>query len=262
MMSRRGAFTLIELLVVIAIIAVLMGVLMPSLNRAREMGKRAVCMNNLKSLALTMHIYADSNDGKVPSGHTAGKGCWVDHTGLDHYLNPDHQELAIRRGSLYRYCGEDIDIYRCPTGKRGEMRTYSMPDSFGYDNPGVATFAGAKTSMMVRNLLDLKRPAERMLFIDEGFCTPTTWSIFYAQPQWWDPLPIRHGVGTTGSFGDGHSEYWKWRDQRTIDFGRAAADLENPDEASYWREVQHGNEDIEKLVRAIWGSVGWSGGGS
>jgi prepilin-type processing-associated H-X9-DG protein len=137
-----------------------------------------------------------------------------------------------------------------------------MPDSFAYNNKGVAEFAGATSSMLIRNLSDLKRPAERMVFIDEGFCTPTTWSIFYKQPQWWDPVPVRHGNGTTVSFGDGHSEYWKWRDQRTIDFGQAAAALENPDEASYWREVQQGNEDIEKLVRAIWGGVGFDGGGS
>ena len=45
-MHRRKAFTLIELLVVIAIIAVLMAVLMPALARAREQGKRAVCLNN------------------------------------------------------------------------------------------------------------------------------------------------------------------------------------------------------------------------
>ena len=49
---RLRAFTLIELLVVIAIIAVLMAVLMPALQRAREQGKRAVCLNNTKTLAL------------------------------------------------------------------------------------------------------------------------------------------------------------------------------------------------------------------
>jgi len=254
---RGRAFTLIELLVVIAVIAILMAILMPALNRAREQGKRIACMNNLKNLALVWNMYADSNDEKVPSGHTRGEDCWVDHTGLEHYLNPEHQELAIKRGLLYPYCGENIDIYRCPTGKRGEMRTYSMPDSFAYNNPGVIQHAGATVSMAIRKRTQLKRPGERMLFLDEGFCTPTTWSIFYAQPQWWDPVPIRHGAGTTLSFGDGHAEYWKWRDQRTIEFGLAANALENPDEASYWREVQPGNEDIEKLVRAVWGGIGW-----
>jgi len=51
-MKRYNGFTLIELLVVIAIIAVLMAILMPALNRAREQGKRAACLSNLKQLQL------------------------------------------------------------------------------------------------------------------------------------------------------------------------------------------------------------------
>ena len=58
-MRKKSAFTLIELLVVIAVIAVLMAVLMPPLNRAREQGKRAVCMSNLKQLMLAWVLYAD-----------------------------------------------------------------------------------------------------------------------------------------------------------------------------------------------------------
>ena len=96
-----------------------------------------------------------------------------------------------------------------------------------------------------------------MTFLDEGMASPATWSIFYDQPRWWDPVPIRHGMGTNVGFADSHVEYWKWKDPRTIDFGKRAYDLEIIDDASYWREVQEGNEDIERLVRAIWGNIGW-----
>jgi len=51
-MKRTNGFTLIELLVVIAIIAILMAILIPTLNRAREQGKRAVCLSNLKQMML------------------------------------------------------------------------------------------------------------------------------------------------------------------------------------------------------------------
>jgi len=57
-MMKRQAFTLIELLVVIAVIAVLMAILMPALNLARDQGRKMACANNLHSLALANHLYA------------------------------------------------------------------------------------------------------------------------------------------------------------------------------------------------------------
>ena len=65
---QQKGFTLVELLVVIAVIAVLMSILMPALNRAREQGKRAMCLGNLKSLQLGWLMYADENEGKIVSG--------------------------------------------------------------------------------------------------------------------------------------------------------------------------------------------------
>ena len=81
-MRTRKAFTLIELLVVIAIIAILMAVLMPALNRAREGGKRAACLSNLKQLALAWNMYADENDDRLVNGATGFSNAnqsWGDH---------------------------------------------------------------------------------------------------------------------------------------------------------------------------------------
>jgi len=76
MKHPKKGFTLIELLVVIAIIAVLMAILLPSLKRAREQTRRTVCGNQVRQQSMSLLMYAQQNDGKMPLA-TFGGGEWL-----------------------------------------------------------------------------------------------------------------------------------------------------------------------------------------
>ena len=73
---RKEKFTLIELLVVVAIIGILASLLLPSMSKARESGKRAVCKSNLHQIGVAIHNYADANNDKIPDNYGNSGAHW------------------------------------------------------------------------------------------------------------------------------------------------------------------------------------------
>ena len=253
-MRRTRAFTLIELLVVIAIIAILMAVLMPALGRAREQGKRAACENNHKQLMLSWSLYADANGDKIVCGDAGeygqrpGEKYWV----LRDYsvtLTRKQKEDAIKAGALWPYT-QTLKIYHCATGRESakEVRMYTIFDAMNCQEwIGTATDREGM-GPLVKRRSTVKRAYERAVFMDDGGASPAHmggWTGYARAPRWWDPPPIRHGMGTTLSFVDHHVEFWKWDDPRTIQQGRLG---------TAGSSAQAGNKDIYRMAVASWGS--------
>jgi len=255
-MCRRKGFTLIELLVVIAVIAILMAILMPALQRAREQGERAACLSNLKQLQLAWIMYADDNDDKLVSSEAGGSYrnqfgdpwvgvTWASGWGQGEQLSEEDQIDGIQNGVLYRYV-EEIDLYKCPAGYRGELMTYAMMiSSNGRSIDGSPQF---------KRRLQVPQAAQRLMFVDEGLSSPDAYSTRYNMAAWWDQPSTRHGDGTNFACADGHAEYHKWRGLETVKKGRNSV-RSHP--GIWGPATEDGRADVAWVQRGIWGKLGY-----
>jgi prepilin-type N-terminal cleavage/methylation domain-containing protein len=142
----RGGFTLIELLVVIAIIAVLIGLLVPAVQKVREAANRMQCQNHLKQLGLALHAYHDSMN-RLPPGGVAGTRSnglsW--HAFILPYVEQDNLNKQVNRAAT-SYLDHNpigltrVAVYLCPSANSANERTHRNDESVPPTSTGTRTF--------------------------------------------------------------------------------------------------------------------------
>ncbi len=257
MMKRYGKLTIVDVAVAVGVF--LFFVSLPVLGLGRSHAKRIVCMANLEGLGRAWIMYAQDNDGAIIRPNQ-GPDRWVDRphqldpaTGARLYTNNDstleEKINGIKGGVLFPYTGQPA-MYHCPSDGRsrarvnsrgvGGYRTYSIPGGMnGW--PGQLFISGLGSISGFQEYGEIAAPAEKYVFVEENYThgpgrsaslppdrgyNPGVWSFWRsnASEAWWDPIAAWHDEGMNLGFADGHAEYRRWMDQRTVWFANDRVD--------------------------------------
>lgn len=234
---NRQGFTLIELLVVIAIIAILAGMLLPALGKAKTKAQGIKCMSNGRQLMLAWKLYSgDNNEVLVAAQNLAQnplrRSNWCDGS-VDPYTDSNSSNVTfLVRGPLFKYAGNSLEVYKCPADKaamgrlknfRGtpRSRSISMSQVFGNGEWLDKAFNASQTRWRTyAKDTEVVQPANTWVFVDEHPDSINDAAFANAMTGAERPtgntgqiidMPASTHNGACGfAFSDGHSEIRKW----------------------------------------------------
>ena len=201
--SKKRGFTLIELLVVISIIALLVSILMPALNKAKQQAYQTVCLSNQKNLILAWVQYNDDNNDSIVMHYVSPdtmKGGSRDHGwveppqneqtgaylgGWNNLTNYEQsggngqraRKTGIRKGAMWKYISEE-DVFHCQGDKRHKegnadaqmFRTYGLPAGIGQaGNNNFRNEGGHNQSTYIKKASSIKFASEKFVFGEASY---------------------------------------------------------------------------------------------
>ena len=262
---KKTGFTLIELLVVISIIAILMGILMPSLGMARKMAQSITCSSHLRTLMIAWNLYAGDNDDKLVAAQTGmeGRPNWFS-GGLSFTSAAVNWDIEnnMTTSPLWTYVGKNRKIYKCPADKAEvtnnlgtwvpRVRSNSMSQVFGYGE-WLNSSPSNRSQTVWRTyskLTGIVHPGKTWVFIDEhpnsindaAFANACTDASVPSAARIID-FPANYHNGACGfSFADGHALVRKWSGSKIKDaevfFGIGGGIALNVPAEDSWEDVQ------------------------